>query len=190
MHDTVLQTLGQIAQRAADRSGHGRLREINGLAVQRLEKLNLALIADDVRGGGLADELQRLVREYHDRLDVRLVTAKLVMDPPAAVVEALVGAVREALVNVIKHAGVSHVVVRAADAAGGVEIVVRDQGRGFPTDSDGRGFGLDESIRRRMHDVGGEMEIWSEPGRGTRVQITWPGEDRRQDTMRPSGPES
>jgi len=89
-----------------------------------------------------------------------------------AVDPGLVGATQEALANVAKHAGVQQAVVRVASTDGGVEVTVRDHGRGFDLDRPVGGFGIAESIVGRMRDVGGRATVWSAPDRGTRV-IVW-----------------
>jgi signal transduction histidine kinase len=177
LHDTALQTLGLIAQRAtaADEPPAERLRQVRGLALGQASELRAALQQDDTRvEGDLLGELQVLAQGFCQRgLRVELVTAELDAEPPAPVTQALVGAAREALTNTAKHAGVAHAVVRASSSARGVEIVVRDQGRGFDPTVVTDGFGLDHSIRQRMSEVGGGAEIWSAPGRGTRIRVWW-----------------
>jgi signal transduction histidine kinase len=105
---------------------------------------------------------------------VRLVTAELEADPPVPVAQALIGATQEALANVAKHAGVQQAVVRVASTDAGVEVTVRDHGRGFDPDRPAGGFGIAESIVGRMRDVGGRAAIWSAPDRGTRVTLWGP----------------
>jgi signal transduction histidine kinase len=75
---------------------------------------------------------------------------------------------------VVKHAGVSRAVVRAAPARGGVEVTVRDHGSGFDTTVSHDGLGLARSIVERLRDSGGVAEIWSRPGEGTRVTLWVP----------------
>lgn len=90
-------------------------------------------------------------------------------------------AVQELLFNVVKHARVSRVVIEVRPAIGGkgVQIVVRDEGCGFATNTSvlaektNKGFGL-FSIRERLEGLGGHMEIQSEVGRGTTVILTAP----------------
>jgi DNA-binding NarL/FixJ family response regulator/anti-sigma regulatory factor (Ser/Thr protein kinase) len=87
--------------------------------------------------------------------------------------------IREILFNVVKHAAVdeAHVDVRYADNR--LRITVLDQGLGFDPDSvrssgtSSRGFGL-FSIRERLDLLGGELEIDSAPGKGTRVMLNAP----------------
>jgi signal transduction histidine kinase len=107
-------------------------------------------------------------------LQVELVVAELAGDPPAPVTEALLGAAREALTNVRKHATVGQAVLRAAGTDEAVEVVVRDQGGGFDPGLAGGGYGLANSVTARVCEAGGDAAIWSAPGRGTRVRLWWP----------------
>jgi PAS domain S-box-containing protein len=87
--------------------------------------------------------------------------------------------VREILFNVVKHAGVSEARVDVRCTDGKLLIAVVDRGSGFDPESVRStgasigGFGL-FSIRERLGLLGGEMEIESAPGRGTRVTLIAP----------------
>lgn len=178
LHDTVLQTLEGLALRVAvaDRPADQRLDEVRAIALQQANELRAALRADAERSGGsLAGSLKALTQEaLAQGLHVELVTAELQAEPAAQVATALLGAVREALTNVAKHAGVPRAVVRAASSDGKVEVVVRDHGRGFDPNAATDRFGLAHSVIQRMREVGGDARVWSAPGRGTRVQLWGP----------------
>ena len=87
--------------------------------------------------------------------------------------------VRELLANVVKHAKANQVSVHLKRVGADMRIIVRDDGIGFdPTavsdmiEAKG-GFGL-FSIRERMNDLGGLLEIVSEPGKGCEAILTVP----------------
>ena len=88
-------------------------------------------------------------------------------------------AVRELLANVVEHADANRVTVRLASAARDVELVVDDDGVGFPPErlaerlAQGH-VGL-ASQRVRIEAAGGRMQVDSTPGGGTRVEIHLPG---------------
>ncbi len=95
---------------------------------------------------------------------------------------ALFQAIRELLVNVIKHAKAARAEVSVKDAGNNLRIVVRDDGMGFTFSADERqgatkGFGL-FNIRERLHHLGAEMTVESSPGKGTRVTLIVPDEIR------------
>jgi len=85
---------------------------------------------------------------------------------------ALVGAVREALNNVHKHAHASRVIVRCETFEGGARVVVSDDGVGVDLAHAVAGIGLRRSIVERMTRTGGHASVASEPGNGTLVTLT------------------
>jgi len=100
-----------------------------------------------------------------------------ILDKEIAVL--LYQAVRELLVNVVKHAQAQHVRVSICTDKGNIRISVADDGAGFDPSvgdfglSQKGGFGL-FSIRERLSYFGGSVEIKSEPGRGTRITLATP----------------
>ncbi len=88
-------------------------------------------------------------------------------------------AVRELLINVVKHAGTNIASVSLFRENGAYHIVVEDWGAGYNANNgiekkaESDGFGL-FNIRRRTMYFGGTLEIVSFPGNGTRVTIQLP----------------
>jgi signal transduction histidine kinase len=84
--------------------------------------------------------------------------------------------VQEGLLNARRHARAERIRVRLQRQDGQLRIVVEDDGQGFdpglpPVDSADH-FGL-SIIRARAARIGGQVEVDSAPGRGTRVRLTW-----------------
>ena len=88
---------------------------------------------------------------------------------------ALFRIVQEALTNVIRHAQASQVEIRLHTSGSGLELVVRDNGRGFPPESTAAatGFGL-LGIRERVNTFGGTVNFLNEPGNGAAVWVRMP----------------
>jgi signal transduction histidine kinase len=83
---------------------------------------------------------------------------------------------QEALANVVKHARASNATVRIATADDTVLIEVSDNGRGFDPAAVGpEHFGL-RSIRGRVADLGGRLEVTSALGRGTVLRVEVPAQ--------------
>jgi signal transduction histidine kinase len=81
---------------------------------------------------------------------------------------------QEALANVVKHARAGSATVRIAATHDTVSIEVSDDGRGFDPAAVGPDhFGL-RSMRGRVADLGGRLEITSTPGRGTTLRVEVP----------------
>ncbi|GAB3963578.1 sensor histidine kinase [Actinoallomurus acanthiterrae] len=79
---------------------------------------------------------------------------------------------QESLANVRKHAKADRVEVGLAYAAESVRLEVRDDGVGF-TPGASSGFGL-HGMRERVGQVGGTLDVRSEPGAGTAVVVEVP----------------
>jgi len=94
---------------------------------------------------------------------------------PATTQEALLRVTREAIINAVRHgrAGTVSVELRCGP---GVHLKVADDGLGFDLEeamSDPGRMGL-RSMQARIRAIGGMLVIDSEPGRGTRVEVTLP----------------
>jgi two-component system sensor histidine kinase DegS len=96
---------------------------------------------------------------------------------PAAICTQLARVVQEALVNVRKHSGARNLVVRLGHAAGRVQLVIDDDGRGFgfagrfsqgDLDAQRKGPSV---IKERVRSIGADLTIDSAPGRGARLEI-------------------
>ena len=103
----------------------------------------------------------------------------------------LFSAVRELLVNVAKHAQATEVSVRVRWREDCIEVLVKDNGKGFEHGLEDwktgtpspDGFGLFH-IRERVSDLGGSVSLRSEKGKGTAVKIHLPLATATQQTER------
>lgn len=87
-------------------------------------------------------------------------------------------AVKQCLVNVVKHSGTNRAEVAVYGTNDSVSVMVVDNGRGFREESTGVDrLGLRSSVRKRIEMVGGRVNVWSTPGRGTSVMITVPASE-------------
>ncbi|GAA5130148.1 hypothetical protein JIN84_04280 [Luteolibacter yonseiensis] len=82
-------------------------------------------------------------------------------------------AVREALHNILKHAGPCEVTLAVSFGNKTLGIDIRDNGQGFATGSLVKGHGLG-NLKARLADIGGTCEISSSPGGGTCVSLRCP----------------
>lgn len=85
--------------------------------------------------------------------------------------ESLYRIAREALHNIIKHAGATRVALRLKHASPYVMLEIVDNGIGFDTQQEFPGhLGL-QSMRERIMTLGGEMHLNSAPGSGTQLLV-------------------
>ncbi len=85
-------------------------------------------------------------------------------------------AAREALNNATKHARADLVRLELVANAEGLRLAVEDNGVGFDPENAGAAGtheGLN-SMRRRMEEIGGQLQLTSRPGAGTRVEFCVP----------------
>jgi signal transduction histidine kinase len=91
----------------------------------------------------------------------------------------LYGIGREALANVVKHAGAATAQVRIEANGGSVVVEIEDDGCGFDPEATRAGhYGLD-SMRSRAEEISAVLTITSAAGRGTTVRVETPVEGSR-----------
>jgi signal transduction histidine kinase len=175
LHDGVLQTLAHIQRRSTENGimtlAHEQERELRDYLF-RTRPSPLAPGAAD-----LALRLRGAVARFEDAFEAS--AEVLVADdlPPLSVtqVDALAGAAGEALTNAGKHGRARRAVVYVEpDDDGGVFCSVKDDGVGFDPAVVPEGVGLTRSVRARVADVGGRVEVRSAPGDGTEVCLWVP----------------
>lgn len=86
--------------------------------------------------------------------------------------------VRELLLNTAKHAEADRVRIDLTRAGGEVTLLYEDSGKGFEVESVGKTTGTGGSglfwARQRVILIGGNVDIASVPGKGTRIRINVP----------------
>ncbi|MFY1680873.1 sensor histidine kinase [Micromonospora sp. WMMD730] len=179
LHDTVLATLTMVGLGALP-AGSAALRDRAAADLRTLVRLAHARSApagDPADAGPVdVDAGLRALLATHPQLRV---TATL---PPCAapsgVTAALVDATAAALANVARHAPDAAVSLRLSHDHGGIVVEVVDDGPGFdPATVPLHRYGVRESIRGRMAEVGGRAVVTSAPGVGTRIRLEWPHVD-------------
>lgn len=186
LHDGVLQTLAVIQRRSNDdelvalaRDQESELRSFI-TAPPAVSASNRDGSADAVWNSEVVDHLtgslRTALRQQEKRYPIKC--ELVVVDEPErvadAVIAALTGAVSEAVTNAAKHGQAHTVTVFVDSEADRVMCEVADDGSGFDTSSTTEGIGLSRSVRGRIEEVGGSVEITSVIGRGTRVRLSVP----------------
>jgi len=120
----------------------------------------------------------RHVRSQHGiMVDVQKDMVPIPMDDEIKVL--LFRSVRELMINIVKHAQASNARVTIRKENDHVNIEVEDDGVGIrdvprdPRLKSDSGFGL-FSIRERLHYLGGQVQVESQNGKGTRVTLMVP----------------
>jgi signal transduction histidine kinase len=197
LHDSLAQVLGHIHLRIRGLEGRldgaapiigGELSDIADVADEAYRDVREAILGlrETISSeAGLEGALREYVAKYARQTGIQ---ASFTCDdraaralPPRAEIQ-LLRVVQEALTNVRKHSGAAHVTVRMQCPDGVAILEVEDDGSGFDptriTSSFSGGFGL-TSMRERVEQVGGTLEMHTARGAGTRLVVRLQSEEPR-----------
>ena len=187
IHDDSIQVMSAVDMRLQTMSMQGgadptSLDELHGVvqeAIERLRHLLFRLRPSSLDHEGLAAAIRQYLEhaEQETGISWSVDDERLVEEPPPDLRAVLYRMAQEALVNVRKHAGASHVDVDVRTAGLGVTVLIRDDGRGFDAAALGRPapghLGLSTTIER-AEAAGGWVRVHSAPGEGTTVECWLP----------------
>ena len=193
LHDGAVQSLIAVEmqvdvvrrQAEANRPIGGELSRIQSLLreeVLKLRELMQLMKAIDVDSqrllGVLKDTVERFQRETG--INARFVTDLEELDMPQRVCGEVLRIVQESLVNVRKHSGARHALVRLTSSGEKWNLTVEDDGKGFAFAGRYNQDQMEEAgngplvIRERVRLIAGELTVESNPGQGTRLEVTVP----------------
>ncbi|WP_125098178.1 sensor histidine kinase [Leucobacter chromiireducens] len=170
LHDTAINTFAAIAAAGAGTREAGQV---------RAQCARDAALLGELRGSRTARSAQLLdlfaqpglpIRR-HGADDGEIASAGAGLSP--AVIDALVGCVREAVTNATKHSGADHIDIEVTTSDAEFCVSVRDDGVGFDGEAT-PGRGVAASIRQRAIDHGFTAAVRSGRGTGTSVALTVP----------------
>ncbi len=169
----------QLLQRTSAAHGLGDLDQLLADALAASRSLTAELNPPILSAEGFMPALHWLatwMQETH-RLTVHVNGDDCVSVPGDAMKVLLFRLIRELLFNVVKHANVTEAEVTVRQGDTSVHIIVQDRGNGFDPAQAHRtatgGVGL-TSIRQRLEYLGGQLEVASAPGQGSRFTLTVP----------------
>ncbi|MGH2986299.1 MAG: GAF domain-containing sensor histidine kinase [Solirubrobacterales bacterium] len=187
LHDAVSQKLFSVVltaeaaatllerDRTATRAQIDRVGELAREALDELRSLIDELRPADLERDGLAGALRKhveVLRSLHAaELELELAETASAGNPELD--HELLRIAQEAIQNALRHASARRVGVRLAERGEAIELEVADDGIGFDPESPqlrARRLGL-TSMEERARRLGGELEIRSQPGRGTTVWV-------------------
>jgi signal transduction histidine kinase len=185
LHDEVGQSLSALlmeagnAARMPDSSAEVRrhvesIKKLAEASVNVIRNMTLLLRPSMLDDFGLVPALEWQARETSKRTGLRVhVTApENPEELPDAHKTCIYRVVQEALHNCSRHAQARNVRVVVSQGTAKILLSVEDDGRGFDA-LRVRGLGL-VGMQERVHHLGGEFEVHSEPGGGTRVAVELP----------------
>lgn len=168
LHDTASTTLLMVSFGVDDRQAQW----LPQRAADDLRRLAAPPITegDDV-------DLIPLLRLASEHPDIQvLMSGPRTLVAPALIGLAVLHGIREAVQNVASHAGTTTAVLKARRDGDGFRIELTDCGHGFDPGQVGEHHrGINESVVGRMNAAGGQVQVISAPGIGTRICWLWHG---------------
>ncbi len=188
LHDELGQSVtavraiaGAIVQRSADHPGlHGSAQAILALTGQMQDGVRAILHSLRRNDTPAAVRLTTALQDYcaHWAALYPAITLSPQLDSIDRSLRedfclAVLRLLQESLTNVARHADADRVVVVLSSDAAGLQLSVRDNGRGFDLERRSERYGL-AGMRERVGAWGGTLDIASLPGGGTHVQVRLP----------------
>lgn len=190
LHDEIAQPLAlariQLGQLVEEETAEGcqrtavQVRKLLEEAIRKVRTLIFELSPPILYELGLEAALRSLAESFTRQHNLPVDFADDSRDKPLTeeLQVLLFQAVRELLVNVLKHAEASRAKVAIGREGDSVQVVIEDNGTGFQMGRDERnGFGL-FSIRERLRHLGGAIEFTTAIGHGTRIVVSVPAATR------------
>jgi signal transduction histidine kinase len=162
----------------------GRIQQLLRQEVLNLRELMRQMKPLDLDPRQLLDFLAESVDKFRREtgISASFVSELREISLPPRICTELARIAQEALANVRKHSGAANVILRLSLEGGAGRLVVDDDGRGFDFSGRLSQEELDAArkgpviIKERVRAIGGELSIESAPGRGARLEITFPHE--------------
>ncbi len=184
LHDSVKQQVFSLAMqigalkallRRDTDAAERRLNEIERTV--RMAQEELASLIHELRpavleGKNLPDALKELAKQWADQTWISAQVSVEGTDTfPPEIEETLFRITQEALSNVARHSNASAVQIRLRCEKESVTLVIDDNGQGFNAAKiQGRGVGL-LSMRERIQNVDGDIQVKSTVGKGTEIYM-------------------
>jgi signal transduction histidine kinase len=186
LHDQVGQTLNAVLVDAANLAKHispddeigqrylNNIRSFADSSVNSIRDISLLLRPSMLDDLGLVPALEWQARETSRRtgIDVRVSSENVDDSLPDALRTCVYRVVQEALQNVARHSGAKHAKIAVKQSNGALSLTIEDDGKGFdPKRTKGMGLlGMEERVKQ----LGGRLEVHSEPAKGTTIRVSIP----------------
>ena len=179
-----LEILRKLLERDT-RAGMDDLRDLQTLAQQQVKELRAfvrSMRPPEMQGSNLHASARRICENFQKEsgIPVSFVGGEGPLKFPEEMASEVIQMLREALHNVLKHAGATRVAVSLERVAKTLELSVDDNGGGFQFSGV---YTLDElellrlgpaSLKRRVRALNAEMTLESRPGRGAGLKLRVP----------------
>ena len=186
LHDSISQILVGVRyaldlaqrrlQRGDVRAGDSLRKGQDSLAtaIQEVRRISRDLRPGTLDDLGLAPALRALIDEFSERTgitsELETVVFRNRLDEDAKI--ALFRVAQEALTNIERHSGATHVAIRIAGHKSGATLRIQDNGHGFQIDRATGGLGL-RNMQERIEQLDGTLRILSSTS-GTVIEAEVP----------------
>ncbi len=148
------------------------LRRLNQEVRTYLQELEPARVNGQAFAGAVAGMLAAFRAEEGVRIEQRLDEEAVAFIPPQQTAD-IMNILREAVSNSLRHGQARHITLLAGRSDQEIALAVQDDGTGFTASAGGTGHGL-PNMQARAAALGGNVQVESTPGKGTRVLLTLP----------------
>ncbi|MGH8023146.1 MAG: two-component regulator propeller domain-containing protein, partial [Limisphaerales bacterium] len=177
---TEIQLLSGLAERNGEvpNKAMTQIHEISSAARQATDALDEIVWAINPRNDTLPHLMNYLGQFANDFMRTAGIQCRVDLpeNPPVKSVSAEVRhnlflAIKESLNNIARHSNATTVSIRIQATDRFVNVAIQDNGRGFSGNVKGNGADGLENMRQRIAEIGGQFEIESSPGAGTRISF-------------------
>lgn len=151
------------------------IEEMASVAQSEMRALLLHLRPIHLEGKRLSEGLTELLKELAAKVPMAITWD---MDEEIrlnkGIEDHLFRIVQEALSNALRHSKANKLEVKLLHRSDGIRLVIRDDGVGFELDAKKlTSYGI-VSMKERVNEIGGSVDIITAPDRGTRIEIRVP----------------
>jgi PAS domain S-box-containing protein len=182
LHDNVCQILStaKLYLSMAGKNGEpesllAKSGDLIHTSIQEIRNLSHKLTAPSLGKKSLVDSVSELLEDLRSAtgLKVNFVRDEKADEAGPDQKLAIFRIVQEQLNNIVKHAGATVVDVSLKKNNESIELIIKDNGRGFATDTDKKGIGLN-NMEGRVKAFSGRLNIISSEGNGCTVEAVFP----------------
>lgn len=178
LHDNIGQVLSLLSINLNTLNAPNETRKIDqmdellGKALGDLRSLSHSLDADHIRDNGWVPAVRKLfvqlenTGKYTARVTVREPLPPLSDGKPII----LFRLIQEVVSNITKHAEATEISLDAAHTGEGIEVTIRDNGKGFDEEKLSTGAGL-RNLQNRSKLINADLVVNSQLGGGTTVKV-------------------
>jgi NarL family two-component system sensor histidine kinase LiaS len=193
LHDAVSQQLFAISMMTA--AIKQNLQHVDGSTIEQvilvekmantaqaeMRALLLHLRPAHLEGKSLEEGLNQLFAELKQKYHMDIVVMIQDVTIPKGIEDQLFRMIQEAISNVLRHAKANHLEFQLKETSQEIKVKLIDNGVGFDIKTvQQSSYGL-HTMRERMTEIGGTLQIVSVPNKGTQIEanipIAWKGEE-------------